>query len=571
MTKDKEIENILNKPKKERKKVICKECGKEVGNLAAHLRTHKMTLIGYLEKHDSFEFMMKEVVNFLDKFYIDGCYRKLFLQYDMQSGQAYTVSIEDNLKSNEEQIIKHFNGELSEISLKRKYPLNTSDLRKHIEGRIAFGVKFRPTSSKLIGLDIDVRDTSILKMVHDRLIEIGITENEFLMTDSGGKGYHVDIFLNAPVSPVLIQKFYDEQIIGALSKTLKEFDLKKAPHEIIELRGASQQGYRLPLGTHPSKKKPCYPVDINGTGSDNIKITYNIIKSKATMESSKFAEIVNVKAYKPLLTIEQEDEIEEITEGVRSLEKYSNTVEERAKKIEKILAEGLHSKGNRNETLYQVALYLKDYKELCLKDAREFLTDWVDSKWSKDIVDKEVRQAIKSTTKSAYNNPNATFFGAKEVKISTQEMKQILELTTKNKLQTKALRRLYYVLLIHHKAYSNKEGSFCMTYEQMKEAGGVSETSKAQIRKYITLLEEMGKLLVLKKGSNITGKGTMYKLLEFQEIIVPVEKTFKICNNEIKCFDCMEKAACHLLSDRERSQFVKGKDFKQLSLCDFNL
>lgn len=163
-------EGGLNKPKRERKKVICKECGKEVGNLAAHLRSHKMTLIDYLEKHDTYEFWMREIVNFLDKFYIEGCYRKLFLQYDMNSGQAYTISIADNIKHNENQIVKHYEGDLAQMQLKRKYPLNTGDIRKHVEGKIAYGVKFRPTSSKLIGLDIDVRNTEVLRAIHDRLI-----------------------------------------------------------------------------------------------------------------------------------------------------------------------------------------------------------------------------------------------------------------------------------------------------------------------------------------------------------------------------------------------------------------
>lgn len=61
-----------------------------------------MTLIEYLEKHDSYEYWMKETVNFLNDFYIEGCYRKLFLQYDMKTGQTYTVSIADNVKHNQD-------------------------------------------------------------------------------------------------------------------------------------------------------------------------------------------------------------------------------------------------------------------------------------------------------------------------------------------------------------------------------------------------------------------------------------------------------------------------------------
>lgn len=212
--------------------------------------------------------------------------------------------------------MQHYEGNLPEMQLKRKYPLNAGDLRKHIEGKIAYGVKFRPTSSKLIGLDIDVRSTEVLRAVRDRLIELGIAEEHFLMTDSGGKGYHVDIFLAEPVAPALIQRFYDEQIIEALAPVLRNVDSKKEPGEIIELRGASRQGYRLPLGTHPSKGKACYPIDVNGEGLDSIRITHSIIKSKTIMECGRFAEIVNVKAYKPLLTVEQGNEIEEITEGV---------------------------------------------------------------------------------------------------------------------------------------------------------------------------------------------------------------------------------------------------------------
>lgn len=113
-----------------------------------------------------------------------------------------------------------------------------------------------------------------------------------------------------------------------------------------------------------------------------------------------------------------------------------------------------------------------------------------------------------------------------------------------------------------------------MTYEQMVNAGAAKK-DRALIMRQLRALESLGKVNII--SCNKFKDGTMkapneYHLPQFVSYVIECKADgFKICDLDIKCIDCMYKALCHLVTDKERRKHIKGKDYTQLTLCPYNL
>lgn len=531
----------------EEKLIKCQICGKEFKRITAgHLKTHGMTLMEYNKLHNGEKYYIDRCIEFLEDYYVTVKYRYV-----------------EAIKGHEPMTITN------DPTKKGYIGLTTTDLKHHIQGKKNIAVYFPKSSSKLIGFDIDTTDFSVVQKVYNAIISKDIPNDCVAISSSGNKGFHVDVFLSQ-----LLGFYYTKRFYKAI---LKETGLSE---DVVEVRGAGGQAYKLPITKHRNTNKECCFLDVNGNKIDTIEAVESYRKAdielikKVVLESNRFQK----KPTPPQPTATDEAlllEFEEMDASVSQNEKYSITNGSKIKYCEELLEKGYHEDSHRNPTILLMATYFKDVKELCLKDTIEAIQKWVDEKWSKKLIDKEFLKKKDDTIKRVFKD-NMTFWtSANEIVISLPEIREIFSVVTNNKLQTQALRKLYYILLLHHKAYAtkNNEWTFYMTYEQMMNSGAI-RNNRQQAMKQLRELEKLGKVNIVScnKFRDSTMKApNEYQLPQFVSYVVETETVgFKICDLEIKCKDCMYKALCHLVSDKERRKHIKGKEFTQLVLCPYN-
>jgi len=523
----------------------CLECGKELGRItASHVKTHGMTYEDYQAKYEPDKLAQKkevqEVVKFFNDFYIT--LRKKYLLYPKKISHPITVNVAKG-----------------DITLDNGYvikPQALSDyhLQGHLTGGAVVGIHFPMGKTKVIGFDIDIPDTDLLCRLHEVLIQYGIPETAILMSHSGSKGYHVDVFLDSWVSRDSVSKFY--KII------IK--DLLVLP-SVIELRGGVEElGYKLPLGYHQKTNAFCFICNENGERVINY---LEVLRTRTKADKDVIAIVTEVFEDELL----EESELKAISEVVDSVTIPEYTAEGQLKNIQRLLLDGVQEVGYRNKSIFKVALYLKDYENLSKAECIRRINEWIASKWSSSVIDKPILEQAKQVVKSVYDNDTHLKFERAKVvsaKVSTRDLKEILTVKTNNKLQTQVLRKMYYVLLLHSRLLGG--GVFYMTYERMT-AYGLS-TDRRRLKQHVEKLAELGKVEIIRQGES-REKGykklpNQYNLPLFDgQVVTGRGKLFTLCGRAEKCSNCFERAACYLLSARERSEVVKGKEFKAVGTC----
>ena len=120
----------------------------------------------------------------------------------------------------------------------------------HLHGDYAVGVFAGPKATKFICIDIDMLDTEVVHKVVDTLTEMGIPQDRLYVSLSGGKGYHVDIFVNGKVYNNVVRLFYEQML------EISGLDRRK-----VECWPTHGHGVKLPLGVHQRTHQRCWFVD----------------------------------------------------------------------------------------------------------------------------------------------------------------------------------------------------------------------------------------------------------------------------------------------------------------------
>jgi hypothetical protein len=509
----------------------CKICKKEFKRLTAtHVKTHGMTLDEYYEKYEKEKFIEKQIIELINDYYITVRYR--FIEY--MNGSCYTVKKSDT----------------------RSWGLCDNDIKQHLQGSKAIGIYFPANFSKFIGLDIDCLDISILNETYKTIINYGIPKNCIMMSYSGNKGYHLDIFIDKVVDKAIITKFY-EVLLG-------DMDISK---DVIELRGGGDQGYKIPFGFHYKTGNYCYPCDEHGQ-----EIEIGDLKSLKKLEAQIIGDIVEIN-YSNNIDANLVMEFEELNSTIEMLPIYHKTNGNRIKKVETLLSEGVQEVGSRHNSILLLASYYKDIKNYCISETMDHIQSWINDTWNQSIVDQEVHNNIKATVKNIYNSGFRFNVQANQISVSLPEIKEIFSVETNNKLQTESLRRLYYCFMLHSKAYASEDGTFYMTYKQLGTMGCTLDTNN--LSKQIDMLEKLGKLIVVERARNNTEKRNnkkpnKYKLPCFINYEKKI-KVFTICDEKKLCKDCLYRAICFLAENKiERRKFIKNKKYKNLAECPYN-
>ncbi|MEM1506343.1 hypothetical protein RG959_23470 [Domibacillus sp. 8LH] len=541
--------------------MLCKVCNKEFKRLtASHTKTHGLTYEEYLKQYEVEVYKtrqeQKEIIGFFDEFYITV--RHKFLEYiPSRRGLPYTTNTISNFEEKQR----------AENTKKlRTHYLADDDLKSHLNYKKTIGVFFEEKHTKFIGLDIDIPDEKLLNKLTMLLQSWGFDEKNLLASKSGSKGFHVDIFLDSLVKRDLVDVFY-QIVLNMLDADDKE----------IELRGGtSELGYKLPLGIHFKKGEFCPICDFKGEPIENYM---DVIRTRKKASADLIQAVLDREGIYSGIEDEfatEDDEIfkseaDEIIGTVSAVSTYDPaTLHEKIESIKRLLENGVHEKGKRNNAIYNVSLFLK-HEGYCLADAKQTIKDWISEKWNPSIVDKDILHQASSVPESVFKNNSPILAGTKEVVITENDIREILSVETNNRLQMKALQRVYYALTLHAKAYSDQDGVFYMTYEQMSQAG--LGDNRQRVKKQIDKLVEMGKVEIIRRNAPknyFKRLPNQYKLPAFVPRDIQTVKIFKICELSERCSNCLERAYCHLLPARERSKYLKGKEYKETPKCPYN-
>ena len=94
------------------------------------------------------------------------------------------------------------------------FDISLSDIhiKRHLNSYQTIGIFSGSVFSKFICFDVDVKDKQLAKqtvyILVNSLQELGIDDEYIYISDSGNKGYHVEIFFNQPVRNTLLRQFY---------------------------------------------------------------------------------------------------------------------------------------------------------------------------------------------------------------------------------------------------------------------------------------------------------------------------------------------------------------------------
>lgn len=440
-----------------------------------------------------------------------------------------------------------------------------SDIIEHFKGSKCIGVHFPKNISNIIGLDIDSHDITLLNRVYNALFQYGVAQNNMLVSFSGGKGYHLDIFLDRMVEKSAIRDFY--------AVLLQEID---ATPQQVDLYGASGKGYKLPLGFHYQTGAFCYLCDENGGQVPDNQIV-SFLQSIEPLDPQVLADAVDVHfadIYDAAVIIGGE----ELVNDINMLETYNSTNAGAIERMQNLLKDGVHERGNRHFIVTLVAAYLKDVKKLCLGDSISFITGWVQATWGGDALsDREFPRDIEKMCRYAYRSDFKFYVRAKPIHISAPDVREVFSIDTGNRLQNEALRRLYYCFLVHSRAYSDADGVFFMSYAQIMSMGGTKDS--AVLSRQISKLVELNKLTIVSRNTRNIDAGKKgqkfnrpneYSLPQFQCVASESDLRFVVCQKSDRCKDCCFVAYCHLMPESERRKIIKGKRFKDLPVCEIN-
>lgn len=121
---------------------------------------------------------------------------------------------------------------------------------EHLNGNMSLCVFAGPSNTSFLSIDIDMRSADVVHKVIDTMVDLGFPRDRIYVSDSGGKGYHVDVYFMQSIYNWMARQIYDLIIYFG------ELDKRK-----VEFRPTASQAIKVPLGVHQKTKRRCWFVD----------------------------------------------------------------------------------------------------------------------------------------------------------------------------------------------------------------------------------------------------------------------------------------------------------------------
>ncbi|MED4003614.1 TOTE conflict system archaeo-eukaryotic primase domain-containing protein [Priestia aryabhattai] len=500
---------------------LCKICGEKKAT-ANHIKTHGFTYDDYLKEFDPDKYYERAMVDRINDLYVTNRYKFAIMN---KHGQYTTVQ--------DRQVGK---GE------KKALPLNDSDIKRHLQQKHTLAVLPLRDKTKFITFDIDRQDLNILEDIHNALTRF-VSPSSLLITSSGNKGYHIDLFLEELILNSHAEQFY--------KLILSETGYRE--HE-VEGYGFGNKPVKIPFGVHFKTGKYCYPTNQYGNDNSQNGLGYDQLLRINKEPLQKIYDAIEMNPIPKYLTDSESIEADEMLTNYQST--FTHTIDKKEANAQRLLQEGFKEPGKRNESTVIIATYLK-HKGFDENESIEKIIKWNHTKNQGLYKDeKEMVSNTRSVVKTVFKKNYRVSETVKNPSLSGPELKEILTVKKAH------LRLLYFILFMHSKAYSDHTGAFYMTYEQMGQAGANGKDRRA-LKKYIEELQSLGKLEIVRSNYRVEGQKkhepNFYRLPanSYPLEIVNVN-SFKTCERAGKdCFSC--SCVCLLSESELKESFDRRK------------
>lgn len=383
----------------------------------------------------------------------------------------------------------------------RIWTLNDSMLALHLSGGTTYGIFNAGGANKFITFDVDYSDDMPMarwasaKLIDVLINDFHIARADIHVSESGGKGYHVDLFFDKPLSADTAHRFYQNVINAA-----------ELPPNKVEFRPTWTQGVKLPLGIHQKTGRRCWFVDNE---------TFAPVESYDYLDGVEPMDAALIVDGAIELTQEQEAEFREIVKRT-DVSKTTVTATQSMRKAARILKAGrLTASGTRNDTTHLLAKFfysqgvdeadaIEQIMDVLLNTPREYF----DKKSTPEHWRKETERLVYDAYRKGYTLGNAD----KEITIYKSEILAVLGVGTFRQKQ------LAYAMLVASKRFGDV---FYLTMNTAMEMLGTKsrDTVNNGIKKLVAVgfMEYRRKAEVDKARSHELGrlvhKPNLYSLL----------------------------------------------------------
>lgn len=376
-----------------------------------------------------------------------------------------------------------------------KYPLIDKTVARHLDGSTTIGVRLGNGGlTKFFTFDVDIKDSPIesrevtRRLVNHLIDHYGILRKDIHVSFSGNKGYHVDLYFDAVYSSQQMLPFYLE-VLSELNETKKR----------IERRPTSTLGVKLPLGYHLETGEYC-------TYVDNLTFEPLGIQYFLNIEPMSWEEFYNdiliectLNATYTVPTSATPRTIEKESPKI-SVDFHKDGMQR--EEVEKILSEGhLLCSGTRNNFTLYASMFLKEHgatEKETYEKIIQVLENTLNNPQTRSFISMANLKALKKETARVvgmvfthdYNvseNSHAT-----KIEIYSNELRAMLS------INNPVLSRLLFVLLVHSKRFSNRNGTFYCTYRQLGKQGVGKNGSRTLVK--LKALQELGAIEIVSKN-----------------------------------------------------------------------
>jgi len=253
--------------------------------------------------------------------------------------------------------------------------LTDKNIYDHLSGKYAIAIKVNK-SSKFLGLDLDTKDLEALETVYDALLCYFKPEN-ILITDSGSKGFHIDIFFTEMIFISDIKKLYE--II------LEDTGISS---NILEARGYNKQAYKLPFGIHQKTNNKCERVNHFGVKAE--------FKKPEKIDSEYIKEIININYESRELKY-------------NPLNKFNIDSKQKEQELKNSYIYGIKAQKQRHKKTYNVIMYFKEIMNYNQTENYQATLKWIKEqlKENKKYINSDIKtieKELKASIKSVYSN-----------------------------------------------------------------------------------------------------------------------------------------------------------------------
>jgi len=373
--------------------------------------------------------------------------------------------------------------------------LNWEELKSHTQGKQTISIYPWGSKAQWLCLDIDTGCESYADMtaIVSHMRDLGL--NDILVSFSGSKGYHVEIFSEYPLS-------YRQ--INALGERLVEPRWEKYKAGKIEIRPTATMGIKLPLGINRKSEARCNILD-----KDLKPYTYEYEEWVHFLEIKRVPiQTIQSILDRPIMPTVHIMPVE-LTTGptlaVVPIIPIAETQGVQAVQIESIYTQGLTKTNTRHMWAFQIALWARDIQHWSREQAENALTDWTLRSLKFISSESEAMADIESILKSVYDSGRYRL--SNELKWTQAEVDLVRKVQIQASLQgarSNAPGRVLYALITLVKYYRSNP-----MYASIRSICSNTGLSKESVIKWLKWLIDMDYIQIV-TGSYSSRKASTY-------------------------------------------------------------